>query len=313
MQELNSISLSDAVVVWINSREIRLSASTERAYRGEVDRLAQFFAKKYGCLALNEFTHVHWEDYLDELRGVRQHVVTCRGAQLSGASAEQAIRISAAFLRWARDEGLLTWAPRAAQTSKWLGASSSRHRKPLVDLSIHTAPMHPALKSLLLSPPADDGTLGELRAQLAIGLAYWGGLRSSEIAALKIVEIAVEGLIIELCHPRQKSMASIRGNVAVTWQQYRIAREEAGAVLTRQSPVVAALGSNEPISAWSVWSLIAQHIADVTGDEKHHSAQSLHRSRVEALGARCIAEIDELAKYTGRINVDFTPPLKAYG
>lgn len=309
MQVTDVVSFADASVVWIRDRENRLSASTERAYRGEVDRLAQFFAVKYGGLALAEFTREQWEDYLAELQGERQHVVTCRDQPLSAASAGQATRIGTAFLRWARDEGLLAWAPKSARAAGGRKAAPSASRQPLVDLSVASVPMHPALEALLTRPPERDATKEALRAQLAVGLAYWGGLRTSDIAALRDADIAIEAGAVELRHPRFNDVDTIHGNVAVTWLQYRVVREEAGEVLTRRSPVVAALGSDEPISAWSVWSLIAQHVENVTGVEKLCSAQSLRRARVAAMGARCAAEVDELSRYAHRSRVDFAPAL----
>jgi hypothetical protein len=41
------VSCADAVAVWIGRREDRLSASTEGAYRGEVDYVEQFLVVKY--------------------------------------------------------------------------------------------------------------------------------------------------------------------------------------------------------------------------------------------------------------------------
>lgn len=310
MQEVDAFSFTDAAVMWINTRENRLSASTERAYRGEIDRLAQFYAVKYGGLNLEGFTLEIWEDYLDELRGHRQHVVTCREDPLLPSSVSQAIRITTAFLRWARDEDLLRWSPKAARSSSSHAASPSRRRSPLLDLSAHEEPMHPALEGLLSSCPADDATLEELRAQLAVGLAYWAGFRSSEIAALRGVHIANVRGGLELRHPRLDSSIAVQGNVAATWQRYSAAREKAGALLTKRSPVIAALGSNDPISAWGVWALIAQHVQIVTGIRRHHSAQSLRRSRVEAMGSKFAAEINELAKYAQRSRLDFVPSVE---
>lgn len=307
MQEINAFSFTDAAVVWINTRENRLSASTERAYRGEIDRLAQFYAVKYGGLNLEGFTQKIWEDYLDELRGTRQHVVTCRQVPLSRTSVSQAIRITTAFLRWARDEELLRWSPKTVRRTSSHLASPSKSRSPLVDFSAHVDPLHPALEGLLSSYPADDASLEELRAQLAAGLAYWAGLRSSEIAALKGGHIANEGGVLELRHPRLDNIIAVHGNVAATWLRYSAAREKAGSLLTKRSPVIAALGSNDPISAWSVWALITQHVQTITGIKRHHSAQSLRRSRVVAMGSKFAAEIDELAKYAQRSSVDFVP------
>ena len=304
MQVTNAVSFAEAAVMWISRRESRLSASTERAYRGEVDRLAQFFAVKYGGLALEEFTQDVWEAYLGELRGVRQHVVTCRERPLSSSSADQAIRITTAFLRWARDEQLLAWAPKPAGA---MSRGKRSARKPLVDMSCAVEPMHPRLEGMLSNPPSQEASLEELRAQLCIGLAYWAGLRSSDIAALKIADIEISGAAVELRHPRLGTPSTVHGNVAAAWSRYRSARENAESILTSNSPVVAALASGEPVSAWSVWSLIAQCVEEVTGNESHHSAQSLRRSRVATIGSKCAAEIDELARYAHRANVDFLP------
>ena len=305
MQVSDVFSFADAAEVWVRDRDDRLSVSTERAYRGEIDRLAQFFAVKYGALALGDFTREHWEGYLDELHGVREHVVTCREQALSAASAAQAIRIGAAFLRWARDEGLLGWAPKGARTGR-RKVQRSVLRQPLVDLSEAAPALHPALEILLTQAPEHDATQEALRAQLAVGLAYWGGLRTSDIAALRKRDIAVDGSAVEIRHPRFDMVDAIHGNVAATWRQYRAVREEAGSELTAASPVVAALGSDEPISAWSVWALIAQHIENITGVEKLYSAQSLRRARVAAMGWRCAEEVDELSRYARRVRVDFS-------
>jgi site-specific recombinase XerD len=304
------ISFADAAVDWIRQREVRLSASTERAYRGEVDRLAQFFAKKYGGLALGEFTEAHWNDYLSELCGVRRHVVTCRKKPLAQGSAEQAIRISAAFLRWARDDGLLPWAPRMAQALPAPRSARSSHRRTLVDFSVEAEFVHPALGNLLSHPPVADAGLSELRAQMAVSLAYWAGLKSGEIASLKNGDIVTDGIHFQLRHPRLKSVSTISGNLSATWVQYRCMREEVGAALNQRSPVIAALGSDQSISAWSVWALITQHVEKVTGIRQHHSAQSLRRSRIKAMTAEYAPQIGELARYTQRSTIDFVPPTK---
>lgn len=310
MQTFYAVSFADAAEVWFRERHRRLSASTERAYRGEVDRMAQFFAVKYGGLALEEFTQAQWESYVMELQGVRQHVVTCRDEPLSPSSAAQAIRICTAFLRWARDQDLLCWAPKTVFISGSRNGTLSP-RRPLVDLSVDAEPLHPAIEALLVKAPESDATQEALRAQLAVGLAYWGGLRSSDIAALRRCDIATKESAVELRHPRLDSVTTIYGNVAATWHQYRAVREEAGETMTQRSPVVAALSSNGPISAWSVWALIAQHIEIVTGIEKLYSAQSLRRARVAAIGAKCATEIDELSKYAHRSRVDFAPSARS--
>lgn len=270
--------------------------------------MAQFFAVKYCGLSLGDFTQEHWEEYVRELQGVRRHVVSCRrDGPLSPSSAAQAIRIGAAFLRWAHDGGLLAWAPRAAWATKGRKAVSFQSRRPFVDLSVATESLHPALDALLVNGPACDATEETLRAQLAVGLAYWGGLRSSDIAALRCEDVVTKGAVTELRQVRLNGVVTIHGNVAATWRQYRAARNESGEVLTRRSPMVAALASGAPISAWSVWALITQYIENVTGIEKLHSAQSLRRARVAAMGSRCASEIDELSKYAHRARVDFAP------
>lgn len=313
MQATDVVSFADAAVAWINEREIPLSASTERAYRGEVDRMAQFFAVKYGGLSLGEFNQEHWDDYVEELQGLRQHVVTCRHEPLSPSSVAQAIRIGAAFLRWARDEGFLAWAPKTTGTPTGRKTVQSALRRPLVDLSVDEEPLHPAIEALLVKAPEHCATEAALRAQLALGLAYWGGLRSSDIAALRGTDIATEGDVVKLRHPRLNGVSSIQGSVAATWRRYRAAREDSGIVLSRRSPVVAALGADAPISAWSVWALIAQHIEAVTGIEKLYSAQSLRRARVAALGSKCATSIDELSRYARRSRVDFVSSVSRWG
>lgn len=269
--------------------------------------MAQFFAVKYGGLALGEFTRDHWDDYVDELQGLRQHVITCRPVPLSPSSAGQAIRIGAAFLRWARDEGLLAWAPKTSRTIADGKTKPSALRRPLVDLSVDLEPLHPAIEYLLVNTPEYDATEEALRAQLALGLAYWGGLRSSDIAALRWADITVEEAAVYLRHPRLNSVSVIHGSLAVTWRRYRAAREQAGKVMSQRSPVVSALGADEPISTWSVWALLAQHIEAVTGIEKLYSAQSLRRARVAALGSNCATAINELSKYAQRSKVDVVP------
>lgn len=304
MQVPHVLSFAEATVAWIRDRDSRLSPSTERAYRGEVDRMAQFFAVKYGGLALGDFTQEHWQDYVGELQGVRRHVVSCRDTPLASSSAAQAIRIGSAFLRWARDEGLLAWSPRTSRTPEDHLAPRNR-RRPLVNLSGNAEILHPALDELLMKEPDSGATSAALRAQLAVGLAYWGGLRSSDIAALRKGDMSTNGADLELRHPRLKSVTTIHGNVAATWHQYCLAREHAGDSLTRRSPVIAALDSHDPISAWCVWALIAQHVEVITGVAKLYSAQSLRRARVAVMGKHCAADINKISAYAHRSYVDF--------
>lgn len=247
MQAPFAVSFADATVVWVRDRDNRLSSSTVRAHRGEFGRMAQFFTVKFGGLARREFTEEHWQDYVGKLQGVRQHAVTCRNDPLSPSSAAQAIRIGSAFLRWAWDEGLLSWRPKTLQTSGGRKADPGS-RRPLVDLSVDAEPLYPALEALLMKVPESDATQEALRARLAVGLAYWGGLRASDIAALRGGVIATKGDVVKVRHPRLNSVAPIDGNVAATWHQYRVVREEVDGTLTRRSPVFAALGSSEPIS-----------------------------------------------------------------
>ncbi len=305
MQGKNVISFADASVAWICRRKPRLCASTERAYKGEIDRLAQFFAMKYGGLTLQEFEETHWLDYLREVRGVRKHVVTRKNKSLTPNSAIQAARISAAFLRWARDQGLLAWTPTSNQATSVVTATSLRRRRPLVDLSLVPEPMNPAMAVLLHQPPAANAALGDLRAQLVVCLAYWGGLRSSDIAALRNGHISIDGANVKIRHPRLGGTVTLRGNVAASWTQYRSARENAGGRLKKTSPVISALGSNEPITAWSIWALITKYTESVTGTPKHHSPQALRRARIATLGASYAAGIREVASFTRLAHVDF--------
>lgn len=305
MQE-NVVSLSEAGARWICKRDVPLSKSTERAYRGEVDRLAQFFAVKHGGLMLSEFNEAHWVDYIDEIRGIRSHVVTCRKKPLAPASVEQAIRISAAFLRWARDDGLLSWAPKAKKMYTTSSSEVQRLRWSLVSFPVEVAPVHPDLHAALNNPLDMEADLRLLRAHLVILLAYWGGLGSSEIAALRCGDLLVDAGALRLRHPRSNSPEEIKGDAVNTWLRYLAVRAERDVLLTRKSPAIARLGSDDPISSWSVWVLIAQFVARVTGQEQHHSAQSLRRLRIRQMASDLEPSIGALAQYSRRNRVDFT-------
>ncbi|MBO0990752.1 hypothetical protein INR38_12710 [Delftia sp. SD018] len=283
-----------------------LSKSTERAYRGEVDRLAQFFAVKHGGLMLSEFNEAHWDEYVDEVRGTRPHVVTCQEKPLAPASVEQAIRISAAFLRWARDDGLLSWAPKARRMHTGPSSEVQSLRGSLIGFSADEEPVHPDLYAALHNPLDKEAGLGLLRAHMAVLLAYWGGLGSSDIAALRCSDLLADTGALWLRHPRSKSVEEMQGDAVNTWLRYLDIRQENDVSLTRKSPAIARLGSDEPISSWSVWALIAQFVAQVTGQEQHHSAQSLRRLRIRQMASELEPSIDALAQYAQRGRVDFT-------
>ncbi|WP_460480744.1 hypothetical protein [Comamonas humi] len=302
----NVVSLAEAATEWVRKRDVPLSKSTERAYRGEVDRLAQFFAAKHGGLMLSEFNEVHWDEYIDEVRGTRPHVMSCKEKPLAPASVEQAIRISAAFLRWARDDGLLSWAPKARRMHTCASSEVPSLRRPLVGFSADKEQVHPNLYAALHNPLDKEADIGLLRAHLAVLLAYWGGLGSSDIAALRCCDMLTDTGVLRLLHPRSKSIKETQGDVVNTWLRYIDIRQNNDVSLTCKSPAIARLDSDEPISSWSVWALIVQFVAQVTDQEQHHSAQSLRRLRIRQMAFELEPSIGALAQYTQRSRVDFT-------
>jgi site-specific recombinase XerD len=271
-----------------------------RAYRGEVDRLSQFFAVKHGLVDLGEFAQEHWVDYLEELRKVRKHVVTSRKASLSPSSTSQAIRILRAFLRWARDEGLLSWVPREEHSAVMSGASL---RAPLVNLALPEG-IHPAIVELLSEMPPTDIPLEDLRARIAIGMAYWVGLKTSEIAALRVSNLKPGRSSFEVRHPEDNSKSVAPPILAACWMRYRSLREGDGKTLTARSPVIAAVGTDDPVSAWTIWSTIGRKLAALTGAQGQ-SAQSLRRCRMLEMSQSYAADLERLAVYARRTTVDF--------
>lgn len=242
---IDSESIAEACVAWLAANS-HLSAHSRINYRGEIDRLGQYAAAKFGVLDVSDLSPMHWEKYLRAMAKSRKPVATRRSDVLKASSVLQAMRISRQFLNWCATKGLVTWHPPEIKLPTKASARAPKAAPTELPQELRLALTGDSLKGE--SPR-------ELRAVLAINLAYWGALEVSDLAALKVLNVVQR---------ETKMLLAVAGrevylpeHVCSLWHRYRgVREEELRARLSPKAALLASLESQVPLRPWSVWAMV---------------------------------------------------------
>lgn len=239
------ITIPDACFTWLAANP-HLAPHTRIVYQGEIDRLGQYVAARFGVLAVSELNPPHWEKYLRGMARSRKSVHTRRSEVLKASSLIQAMRISRQFLIWCARTGLLGWWPPkvALPTARQARASQNA-----------VCELPQALRLVLTGESVEGKGPDELRAALAVNLSYWGALDVGDIAALKVLNVVQRGNMVLLAVSGRR--VQLPDHVGALWRGYRKLREEKlGAALARQAALIASLEAQTAVRPWSIWAMV---------------------------------------------------------
>ncbi len=296
----SSLTYAEAVELWLVVRRVPLSAASERAYRGEVGRLAAYAASVLKSLHAGELSENEWLEYLRSMKFDRSSILPRRSVTLSPSSLDQARRITASFLRWLHDQGVLSWTP-----DRVVARGTSRARSPIVLVPLANRPeaaceFRAALSGNLPASPS----LKELRAHLVLNFAYWGGLTTSEIAQLKVSNLRVlpgqRGLDIRLESPQ--SPPAQPHHVAKLWRKYLAVRTEIAGHLNPERPAIVGLRTSEPLSSWAVWAIMKEWEESFG---RRLTSSSLRRDYLDTRTGVARQELQRISDYTRCTYVDY--------
>lgn len=240
-------TLPEACFAWLAANP-HLSAASRTSYQGEIDRLGQYVAAKFGLLTIGELNPGHWEKYLRAMRRSRKTVRTRRSDVLKTSSVLQAMRISRQFLIWCAEQGLLEWWPPRVKLAPGAQARAATESPSEI----------PALLRLALAGglQGEPSSQQEARALLAINLAYWGALDAGELAALKVAQMQTwaRGGLLLVGGAREVYLPH---HVHLLWRKYLALREgELDTRLVPDAPLLASLGAQAPLRPWSIWAMV---------------------------------------------------------
>lgn len=239
-------TFAEACVDWLAANP-HLSAASKTSYQGEIDRLGQYVAAKFGLLKIGQLNPGHWEQYLRAMRRSRKTVRTRRSDVLKASSLLQAMRISRQFLIWCAEQDLLNWWPPRVKLAPSIQARAATE-----------SPLEiPALLRLALAGGLQgEPSAQEARALLAINLAYWGALDAGELSELKVSQMltrARDGLLL-VGGAREVRLPH---HVHLLWRNYLALREEElDTHLVPDAPLLASLGAQAPLRPWSIWAMV---------------------------------------------------------
>jgi site-specific recombinase XerD len=241
----DSTTIADACIAWLAANP-HLSPHTRIAYQGEIDRLGQYAAARFSVLAVSELSPTHWEKYLRGMARSRKSVNTRRSEVLKPSSLLQAMRISRQFLIWCGRTELLAWWPPKVKLPTLLQARTPR---------TIARELPQALRLVLIGESSTGKSPHELRAVLAMNLAYWGALDVGDLAALKVQNLVRRGSMTLLAVSGRE--VHLPDHVRSLWHRYRTVREvELGARLAPNASLLASLGAQAPLRPWSVWAMV---------------------------------------------------------
>jgi len=238
-------TIANACFAWLAANP-HLSPHTRIAYQGEIDRLGQYAAARFGVVAVSELSPPHWEKYLRAMERSRKSVHTRRSEVLKASSLLQAMRISRQFLIWCARMGLLAWWPPKVKLPTLLQARAPR-------TAVRELPQ--ALRFVLIADSLTGRSPPELRAVLAMNLAYWGALDVGDLAALRVQNVEQRGNMMLLAVSGRE--VHLPDHVRSLWHRYRTVREEElGARLAPQAALLASLEAQAALRPWSVWAMV---------------------------------------------------------
>lgn len=240
------LSLTEACLAWL-AESRQLAENTRKNYRGEIDRLGQYLAAKFGLLHVSDIRQEHWTGYVGSFGQVRQEVTTRRQEVLSASSSVQAFRITRQFLMWCATEGLIDWIPNRAVTTD---QSHERRQDAAQELPIEV--------SRALLGQVDLADIAIARSVLVINLAYWGALTADELSKLKVNDLSlVSSPRLRLAY--EGRMVRLPDHLGDLWRRYRQLRQRAtGVPVHKNAPLVSHLRAEKSVQPWSIWAMIKQ-------------------------------------------------------
>ncbi len=239
-------TLAEASLAWLTESK-HLAESTRKSYRGEVDRLGQYLAAKFGLLHVGDLQRDHWEKYIRSVGRGRREVATRRQDVLSASSAIQAVRINRQFLMWCAKHELIDWIPNRTVQSRQVRESKQTNLRSLpVEVS----------RALLGKVELEDVEVA--RAVFGVNLAYWGALDAVEISRLKVEDLVLAP------SPHLKFQGDGRSvklpdHLSNLWKIYRRFRYKSlGVPVNKNAPLISHLRAEKPVRPWSIWAMIKQ-------------------------------------------------------
>ena len=168
--------LSDCRQRWLGQKA-QLQPRTLSTYVGELHRFEEFcFGRR--VVTVEGLSEQLLLDYFAQLRNGRAGVRSKRVESLGASSAQQAERITRAFLKWLRDERFIAWsvAERKAPTGDLAADTATRARRGLQGGR--------ALRDTLLKEASSGESEAQMRTLLTLQLVFWGALKPAEVSAL---------------------------------------------------------------------------------------------------------------------------------
>lgn len=296
----SQLTYAEAVELWLEDRRGSLSEASERAYRGEVGRLAAFAASSLASLRVDELSEAGWLDYLAAMSRDRSSISPRRSDILASGSLDQARRITAIFLRWLQEHGVISWVPRRAPAK-----GSCKARSPIVQpLSENKPARAREFTDALSGNAAVLSSMKELRANLVLNFAYWGGLTASEISQLKVGNVQVlprkRGLQVEI--DTSHSLPLQPPHVADLWRKYLAARAELEGNPPASGPAIARLRASGPVSSWAVWAILKDWEKSFGGTL---TSRTIRREYLDARLDPARQELERVAHYMRCTHIDY--------
>lgn len=258
------------------------------AYRGEINRLAEFMAH-LGVRSVRQMHADHWLAYLTALMQDRNTISSRRCSALKVTSALQAARITRSFLRHCFMRSWIGWVP--------LGPRRCKFEKLPRPASLPEEAIE-----LLFRRAADDEE--SARALCAISLGFWAAMKPREIAAATVrdlTELDDGGAILTVSGRPERVL--IPETAMCHLRRYHALRRDATGEDGGQSPpLVSQLGSFSVVSSHRVWTLLKTWPPNAQeGHDQIILGGRLLRDSFVALAARAgISELAAVSRQTDR-------------
>jgi site-specific recombinase XerD len=275
---------------WLADRS-GLSESAVSAYRGEINRLAEFMTD-LGIRSVRQMQADHWLAYLSALMQDRNTISSRRCSALKVTSALQAARITRSFLRHCFLRGWIGWVPLGPRRCKF---EQLPRRASLPIEAIN----------LLFGPAIGDEE--SARALCAISLGFWGAMKPREIAAAAVSDLAElgDGGAVLTVAGRPEPVLIPAAAMSHLAGYHALRRDAVGGDGGQGAPLISQLGSFAAVSAHRVWTLLrAWPPAAREGSEQIALGGRLLRDSFVALAAHAgISELAAVRLLTGRKSV----------
>ncbi len=294
------VTLAESSATWLSSMSKKVAASTLRAYRGELGRMCEHLASAHRLRTLAELKSIHWATYLETLTSGRTRISGLRKDCLADRSVVQTRRITRSFLNWCFAHELISWSPVLVEVPST--ATTSSGTTPTWRCGSLLRPLE-LEASLLHAQQARSASVSDQRAAMVACLAYWGALRSPQIASLRLNDVHVDEAQDQIAirtrdDPRR--WVPLPTHAATMWMAYRTGREKAhGHRLVPKSPVIASLKGEQALSAWTIWS-IAVHWGQICGGTPVPTTpRAMRAAFIEHAGQAAAEQLQVLAHHAG--------------